>query len=406
MKTLTVRTVSVLFGDGLFFVSRDMLCAHSTIITRMKRILMLGMLVTSSSALAQNEAPFSGGRWTLNDSAKVESVDGRDVLDIRQNGRALLRDARLQDGTIDADVMVSRKRSFVYVNFRVQDEGNAEEFYLRPHKSGLPDALQYGPVRQGQTAWQLYYGSRGAVAAEIPDNVWNHLRIVLSGRRAAFFLGDTAKPVMLIDRLGRDPAAGDISFSGFFGVGTTSSGPVARYSNVRVRPGYIPFVFPPIARDSVLSGVVSAWSIGNPFAAPDSALWQIDPAWTKTWTRAIADTSGLTELLRFVQMPRVTRYVGAVARIRINASEASLRRFDLGFSDRATVFLNGQPFFYEDKSYDFLNRRDGLIRPDELTLMLPLRKGVNELSIIVTDRFGGWAIMGRFPDMTGLRVEP
>ena len=105
-------------------------------------------------------------------------------------------------------------------------------------------------------------------------------------------------------------------------------------------------------------------------------------------------------------MPKVARYVGAVARIRVNATRPGMRRLDLGFSDRVTVFLNGRPIFYRDDSYDFERRRDGLISLDQASVFLPLRAGQNEISIAVTDRFGGWAIAGRFPDSRGLRVEP
>ena len=73
--------------------------------------------------------------------------------------------------------------------------------------------------------------------------------------------------------------------------------------------------------------------------------------------------------------------------------------------DRATVFLNGSPIFFRDDSYDYENRRDGLISLDQAAVYLPLRAGSNDLSIIVADRFGGWAIMGAFPDMKGLRIE-
>jgi hypothetical protein len=105
-------------------------------------------------------------------------------------------------------------------------------------------------------------------------------------------------------------------------------------------------------------------------------------------------------------MPKVTNFVGVVARVRVNADRAVTKRLDLGFSDRATVFLNGSPIFFRDDSYDFAARRDGLISLNQARVFLPLRAGTNDISIVVADRFGGWGIMGRFPDTNGLRVEP
>jgi len=36
---------------------------------------------------------------------------------------------------------------------------NYEEVYLRPHKSGLPDALQYTPVLKTGRNWQIFSGA-------------------------------------------------------------------------------------------------------------------------------------------------------------------------------------------------------------------------------------------------------
>ena len=78
---------------------------------------------------------------------------------------------------------------------------------------------------------------------------------------------------------------------------------------------------------------------------------------------------------------------------------------ELGFSDRVTAIVNGAPLFHGNASYDYPNRRDGLIGFSQATLYLPLRAGANTVDFIVTDVFGGWGIMGRFPSLAGLRIE-
>jgi hypothetical protein len=83
-----------------------------------------------------------------------------------------------------------------------------------------------------------------------------------------------------------------------------------------------------------------------------------------------------------------------------------VRTLDLGFSDIATVFLNGRPITRLDASYSYdTPRREGLIGFDQATVYLPLAAGDNELSIVVSDSFGGWGVMGRFPDRDGLKIE-
>jgi hypothetical protein len=93
----------------------------------------------------------------------------------------------------------------------------------------------------------------------------------------------------------------------------------------------------------------------------------------------------------------------AVARLRVRAAQAGVYALDLGFSDIATVFLNGRPIFRGDASYSFDRpRREGLIGFDQARLYLPLVAGENDLAILLTDTFGGWGLMGRFVNASGL----
>jgi hypothetical protein len=370
----------------------------------MLRVLVL--LVSASTPLvAQGALPFSDGRWEFRGAAAIDTLDGRESVRF-ESGFAYRRDVRLEDGTIDVDVMTTRRRSFVYVAFRMQDDGEYEEIYLRPHKSSLPDAVQYAPVYQGQSAWQLYHGPGATAAPSIEPGVWQRLRIVLSGRRAAVFLGDTTTPILLVPRLAREPRPGYIAIRGFLPPGTPGAGPIARFANVRVRPGVVPFAFgPPAPEPTPAPGVIRAWTVGEGFAAPDTALTSVNPTWLARSVRVSAEPGGLVALHRLVRMPQGTRNAGVVARVRVIADAATTRRLDLGFSDVAAVLLNGRPIFRGDDSYSFEGRREGLIAFDQATLYLPLQAGSNELAVIVTDRFGGWGLMGRFPDTQGLRVE-
>lgn len=122
--------------------------------------------------------------------------------------------------------------------------------------------------------------------------------------------------------------------------------------------------------------------------------------------RVVALPSGLVELHRHVRMPAPdSRETAAVARLRVTAASAGIRRFDLGFSDVATVFLNGRPLFRGDAHYSFDDpRQEGLVHYGQASVFLPLEKGDNELSVLVSDSFGGWGLMGRFADGSGLEL--
>ena len=209
-------------------------------------ILLVGALAATSAGAQPGAIAFDSGWQLRGDSVRVEQFDGRATLAIK-NGFAYRRDVRLENGTIDVDVMSTEMRSFVYVMLRMQTDSTFEDFYMRPHKSNAPDALQYAPVYQQQSQWQLYHAglNGGTAPVAIPDGVWNRLRIVLSGRQMAVFLNDTLKPAMLVPRLGHEPRAGYLALRAFLPAGVTGTGPTVRFANLRVRPDHVPFTFSP-----------------------------------------------------------------------------------------------------------------------------------------------------------------
>jgi hypothetical protein len=374
-----------------------------------RRLALAAVLAAAAPAAAQDPLPFSDGRWELSArGVRAETVDGRETLAF-ESGVATRRDVKLQDGTIDAEVQVTRRRSFVYVTFRMQDDKEYEDFYMRPHKSGLPDALQYAPVYQGQSAWQLYHGPGATAAVEFQPGVWTRLRLVVQGSRAAVFLGTGDRPAM-VARLARDARSGYIALRAFVPPDTPGSGPVARFANVTVRPGVIPFDFTTVAVEApaIPPGVIRRWAVSGAIPVSDTPPDALPAAETLGRLQTVdARPTGLVELHRFVPLPAGVRDGACVARVRVRAAKAGFAAFDLGYSDRATVFLNGRPLYYGDQSYRFdAPRRDGLIGYHQARVWLPLEAGENELAVLVSDGFGGWGVMGRFADPAGLEFDP
>ena len=363
------------------------------------------MLHLVVAGLLAGALPVSDPAWQLTGDATVEVFDGRETLRV-DTGAALRRDVSIQDGTIEFDVMVSRRRSFVYVTFRMQDDREFDEMYLRPHKSSLPDAVQYAPVYQGASAWQLNHGPGATAALAFEPGRWTPVRLVLSGRRAALFVGDMTRPALLVPHLPREPRAGYVGLRAFVPTDTPGTDAAARFANVRFTstPAVdLATLAPPPrveepgrVREWLVSDAIS-WTPGAGLPAPPPAASEKRPV--------VAEPSGLVELHRYVTLPTGSREMTVAARVRVNAPEPGTRAFDLGFSDRATVFLNGEPVFTGEATYSYAGRREGLIGYEQARLYLPLRKGANELRVVLWDTFGGMGLMGRFTDSSGLSVE-
>lgn len=108
----------------------------------------------------------------------------------------------MRDAVIDMDVTTSAKRGFFGIMFRIVNDGlNAEEVYLRQHKSGLPDAMQYTPVLNTGRNWQIYNGPGFTGAVDIPRDEWFHLRLEVTGAQAKFYVKDMDKPALVMNDL-------------------------------------------------------------------------------------------------------------------------------------------------------------------------------------------------------------
>jgi hypothetical protein len=353
---------------------------------------LLPFVLLAASAVSAQKLDF-GDPWVIGGAGSgIETYLGRSALKL-STGNAYRRDIQLRDGTIELDFATTGGRSFFYVQFRMESDSEYEEIYLRPHKTGLGDALQYNPVYRGESNWQLYHGDGGTAPVDIPRNEWVHLKIVLEGERAAIFVGDVTEPQLVVRRLARPAAAGYIALRSFVPQGGPET--ITRFANVVVRPEAKDFTFPSMDPEpEALPGIVREWLVSDPYVTPDGPVTSIPSA--SGWKEIETEPSGLLVLLRHLGRPERGERATVLAKKTLEAAREERIPLHLGYSDEVTVFLNGAPLFTADDSYSFDRpRREGLIGLDQATVYLPLRAGANELVLAVTDVFGGWGLMGR-----------
>jgi len=289
------------------------------------------------------------------------------------------------DGTIELELAVGPERAFPGVVWRLQDAENFESFFVRPHQVGNPDAVQYTPVFNGISSWQLYHGEGFWASVAFPIDEWFTIRVVFAGSRADVYVRDMDEPALQVRELKRPVAPGRI--------GIASGGPpihVARFAygadaELRSDPPSLPTV----------DGTVPAWDVSDPFPEAEP-----EPFAGRSWTRLDAERNGLADLSR-VNPIRDDRNT-VLARATIRADEARTARMDFGFSDRAVVYLNGRPLYrgedtYRSRDYRFL----GSIGWWD-SVYLPLVAGDNELAIAVSETFGGWGVQARLLDLDGI----
>jgi len=352
--------------------------------------------------------PPDSPRWDLQGEAKPAEYLGRKCL-LLDGGAAELKDFEMRDAVIDVDVATPAVRGFFGFDVRIDaDETNYEEIYLRQHKSGLPDAMQYTPVLHTGRNWQIFNGPGFTGAVDIPKNVWFHLRLEVTGAQAKLYVKDMEKPALVMDDLKSGVQKGKVAL--FTLTGQTY------FSNFEIRAtpdapwqGHLPAMQP---------NVITHWSISpsydalqrnleRPLSASESAAIQ--------WQDVEAEPPGFVVLYRYrdAPHPRVTFQSDfstrlqpqpgmklLYARTNIDSDRDQVKKLELGYSDDVTVFLNGKILYRGRSAQGF---RDpgflGIINPENDAVYLPLHQGRNDLLLALSELGGGWGFLCRLTDI-------
>ena len=380
---------------------------------------VVAVAVSCAGTLAVAQAPAlavaaDDARWAFQGKASVVEHQGRKAI-LLDGGAAGLKDFEMRDGVIDVDVATPAARGFFGVEFRTTAGGNGEWVYLRQHKSGTVEAVQYTPVLHTGLNWQLYNGPGFTASAEIPKVTWFHMRLAIAGAQAKLFVGDMEKPVLVMDDLKSGVQKGQVGLSAFTGV--------VYFSNFEVRA--TPDVawvrhLPPMPR-----GTLVKWRISPAFDALQRDLERaLSPAERDAmqWQEVEAEPPGFVVLNRYRESPhpRVT-FAGdfakrldpqpgmkvVYARARIDSPRGQVKRLNIGYSDDVSVFLNGR-ILYRGRSAQ--NFRDpaflGIVSVEDDAVYLPLKRGANELVLAVSELGGGWGFICRLDDLADQATAP
>jgi hypothetical protein len=369
---------------------------------------VIACAVPSMAAPPQTlSVPPDSPRWELEGQAKPAEYQGRKCLFL-DGGAAILKDFEMRDGVLDVDVATPAIRGFFGFDFRIDDKGaNYEEVYLRQHKSGLPDAMQYTPVLNTGRNWQIYSGPGFTGAVDIPKDAWFHLRLEVTGAQAKLFVKDMDKPALVMDDLKSGVQKGQVAlyvltgatYFSNFEVRTTPDAPWERH---------LP---------AMPANTLTKWSLSPSYDALARNLehpLSSQERDTIQWQDVEAEPPGFVVIYRYREAPhpRVT-FQGdfskrlepqpgmkvVYARTNINSDRDQVKKLFLGYSDDVSVFLNGKILYRGRSAQGF---RDpgflGIVNPENDAIYLPLKKGSNELMLAVSELGGGWGFICQLVD--------
>jgi hypothetical protein len=364
---------------------------------------MLSVVPQMMWASEPQKIAMTADHWEAKGDVEFLHSDGSggpagDVIKVTK-GYALLKDFTFHDGTIELDTQPIGNMG-AGVAFRYRDKDTYEDFYLRPQPKcdQAAGCIQYAPHTKGVLLWDVYPQFQGP--APLKDGAaWNHIRLVISGKRMNVYVNGATQPSLQIGHL-----EGDVMEGGIFlqGPGT--------FANLVVTPGATDGLKPEPEPDPSINNKrlvrnwqLSAWSTLE--AGKDPAYSDV-PA--SGWVPIEAERGGLVNISRVDGLPtdRKTRTM-AWLKTTIVSEKAQTKKVDFGWVREAWVFVNGKLVYCDKNMYmpaEARKKPDGRLSLENGSFDLPLQAGKNEITIALATQFYGWGIKMQLADLKGVKL--
>jgi hypothetical protein len=356
---------------------------------------------------AEIAVPMTPDRWTFvrthptdstHDGWRFETHLGRSSLFVPE-GFAFASGIALRDGSIEADVATYPEGHFLGLAFHVASEDQYEIIFFRPHNSD--GTVQYTPSFFHMNAWQFFPPPDYVASPDFPQDRWVHVRIVMRGLVASFYLDTASTPTLEIHDLALGSHAGTIGFWGRGGGGYIS--------NLRYRPDTASYSRTP-EHGFAQGAITEGWSLSDAFPADNTDPDVYPNVRGLHWQSVQAEREGIVLIGRYRWDPNVeparplsdgpskpspgTEVV--FARTTIASDHDQVRKMWIGYSDDVVVYLNGRPLYAGRNAISYRDPGDlGYVYPYADAVFLPLKKGKNELLLAVSESTAGWGFLCR-----------
>jgi hypothetical protein len=355
-------------------------------------------MAADPAASAPIKVPMTAEHWQT-ESGSFEKIQGMDAIALHQGGNAIAKDVTLKDGTIEFDVQPMVMGTGMV--FRRQDDKTFEMFYFRPNGkcAEAPDCLQYAPETHNILLWDVF--PQYQVPAPIHDGEWNHVKLVISGKRMNMYINHSATPTLKVGRLEGDAAEGSVGLSG-----------PGYFANVVVIPGATEGLSPEPEADPTATDphLVRNWRL-----SPASELLEKKdpsygemPAASAEWKPITAELGGFIDITRVYGLP-LERPKRSMAWIKttIDSDKAQTIHTSIGWVREVWVFVNGKQVYADKNLYMPASARknpDGRLALTNGAFDLPLNAGSNEVAIAVASNFYGLGIVWRLDSVEGVTL--
>ena len=371
----------------------------------------LGLDAETPNAIRGQAISMSASHWhPLSEKADVQYLNQEGFphgIIVLKSGDIALDDLSFRDGTIEFD-MKPLAQDIPGIRFRQRDAQNGEEFYIRsfPDCRAEYDCIQYSPVINGFMLWNVYpqYQTRAPVFAD----GWNHVRLVVPGKRMNVFVNDSVQPTLAVGELLGNTRQGGLELHG-----------PAAFANLVVSSGEINGLSPTPLPDSTEKkiGIVHEWLLGplTPLRYGSDPSYAEHPRDPSLWKPIQSERFGIVNLNRQFAASKDAPALTWV-KTSVDSDRDQQKQISLGWIGQTWVFVNGslitsgKNFYYPETE-----RRspDGRLSLQNGSFSIPLHRGHNEIMIALYSSVHddarsrtpyGWGLAMRYDDVRGLAI--
>jgi hypothetical protein len=341
--------------------------------------------------------------WKTKGAAEFVKHKGYDSVALKA-GEAMPADLEFHNGTIEFDVEPEAMGTGVMFRHENEFRNNHDDLeyvYLRPSAncSSNNDCIQYNPVTHGVLLWDLFPQYQSA--APLRPGEWNHVKMIVSGRRMNIFINGAKSPTLKVGRLEANADGGSLIFEG-----------PGFFANLAVTPGAVEGLSPDPEKDPALDDprYVRNWRIA-PFylLKTDAVPNAMDlPKSSAEWKTLAAERGGLVNVTRLYGQPvhppeRPVTWLKTT----ITSDKSQTKKVAIGWAREIWVFANGRLVYADKNLYPPPTARktpDGRCSLDNGTFDLPLDAGDNEITVALAANFYGWGLILRLDDLNGVHL--
>lgn len=353
----------------------------------------VGIASASASTLTPLPIPLVADNWQASGNATFITREAfpQGILQVTsesEQGFVALKDQHFDNGTIEFDIKPVGEE-FPGIRFHQKDGDTADMLYIRvsPDCPASQDCLQYVPIIKGRVLWDVY--PQYQAPAPFRENEWNHIRLVISGKRMNVYVNGRTEPSLSVAHLEGEAGTGSIAFEG-----------TAYYANLTLAPG-VTDGLDPIAPVDPAEGdrrYLARWQGTDPVSIETTDHLSLSnmPSSGSRWLPVTIDYGGLVNLSRLhAPTPKQAPAQVIWLRTTVQSDRDQVRHVAVGWLREIWIYADGKPVFSGKNLYNVKGGRkapDGRLSLENGGFDLPLHKGANDIVV---------AIDGNTPDMRG-----